>query len=115
VAGSGCAERLLGCDRPAEAGELARTGDDNLLVRLAATGHRGLVSPLLPRALTAGETIVCDKGYAGREFAGAVDALGAIVARPPRTNRDPPARPRRLHQPQPQLGRPSRAFADYPA
>src|SRR5260370_4708589 len=39
---------------------------------------------LLPRALAGGETIVCDKGYAGREFADAVDALGAIVARPPR-------------------------------
>src|SRR5438270_1757796 len=41
---------------------------------------------LLPRALAGGETIVCDKGYAGREFAAAVAALGATVARPPRAN-----------------------------
>jgi hypothetical protein len=39
---------------------------------------------LLPRALAGGETIVCDKGYAGREFAEAVAALGAVVLRPPR-------------------------------
>jgi Transposase DDE domain len=39
---------------------------------------------LLPRALAGGETIVCDKGYAGRDFANAVSELGAIVLRPPR-------------------------------
>src|SRR5439155_10266678 len=37
--GSGAAEWLLGCDRPDEAGELARAGDDDLLLRLAAAGH----------------------------------------------------------------------------
>ena len=41
---------------------------------------------LLERALTGGETVVCDKGYAGREFAEAVAALGATVARPARKN-----------------------------
>src|SRR3954465_12865119 len=41
---------------------------------------------LLPRALAGGETIVCDKGYAGREFAEAVSALGATIVRPPRAN-----------------------------
>jgi Transposase DDE domain len=46
--------------------------------------EREVALTLLPRALAGGETIVCDKGYAGREFADAVDALGAIVARPPR-------------------------------
>ena len=48
--------------------------------------EREVALALLPRALTGGETIVCDKGYAGREFAAAVGALGAVVARPPRQN-----------------------------
>ena len=46
--------------------------------------EREVALTLLPRALTGGETIVCDKGYAGREFADAVHALGAAVLRPPR-------------------------------
>ena len=46
--------------------------------------EREVALTLLPRALTGGETIVCDKGYAGREFAQAVNALGATIARPPR-------------------------------
>jgi len=44
---------------------------------------------LLPQALRGGETIVCDKGYAGREFADAVAQLGATVLRPPRRNELP--------------------------
>jgi len=48
--------------------------------------EREVALGLLPRALAGGETIVCDKGYAGREFAAAVAALGATVARPPRAN-----------------------------
>src|SRR5919106_1034301 len=46
--------------------------------------EREVALSLLPRALAGGETIVCDKGYAGREFAEAVAALGALVLRPPR-------------------------------
>jgi hypothetical protein len=46
---------------------------------------RGRAHTLTARALTGGETIVCDKGYAGREFADTVAGLGAIVLRPPRT------------------------------
>ena len=46
--------------------------------------EREVALTLLPRALAGGETIVCDKGYAGREFADAVATLGAIVLRPPR-------------------------------
>jgi hypothetical protein len=46
--------------------------------------EREVALTLLPRALAGGETIVCDKGYAGREFADAVAALGALVVRPPR-------------------------------
>ncbi len=48
--------------------------------------EREVALTLLPRALTGGETIVCDKGYAGREFAEAVGLLGASVLRPPRAN-----------------------------
>ena len=48
--------------------------------------EREVALTLLPRALAGGETIVCDKGYAGREFAAAVAELGAIVLRPPRAN-----------------------------
>ena len=50
--------------------------------------EREVALTLLPRALRGGETIVCDKGYAGREFAAAVAKLGASVLRPPR--RDEP-------------------------
>ena len=48
--------------------------------------EREVALTLLPRALAGGETIVCDKGYAGREFAHQVEALGATVARPARQN-----------------------------
>lgn len=43
---------------------------------------------LLPQALRGGETIVCDKGYAGAEFKNHVAALGATIVRPAR--RDEP-------------------------
>lgn len=46
--------------------------------------EREVALTLLPRALAGGETIVCDKGYAGRDFASAIAALGASVLRPPR-------------------------------
>jgi hypothetical protein len=46
--------------------------------------EREVALTLLPRALRGGETIVCDKGYAGREFAEAVATLGATIQRPPR-------------------------------
>jgi len=48
--------------------------------------EREVALTLLPRALAGGETIVCDKGYAGREFAAAVGEIGATIARPPRRN-----------------------------
>jgi Transposase DDE domain len=44
---------------------------------------------LLPQALHGGETIVCDKGYAGAEFASAVAKLGATIIRPARKNETP--------------------------
>jgi hypothetical protein len=46
--------------------------------------EREVALTLLPRALAGGETIVCDKGYAGHDFATAVHALGGTVVRPPR-------------------------------
>ncbi len=48
--------------------------------------EREVALGLLPRALRGGETVVCDKGYAGREFASQVAALGATVVRPARRN-----------------------------
>jgi hypothetical protein len=50
--------------------------------------EREIALALLARALKGGETIVCDKGYAGREFAEAVHQLGGTIARPDR--RDEP-------------------------
>jgi hypothetical protein len=46
---------------------------------------------LLPQALHGGETIVCDKGYAGSEFAQAVARLGGTIVRPPRKDETGPA------------------------
>ncbi len=46
--------------------------------------EREVALRILPQALRGGETIVCDKGYAGREFADQVAALGATIVRPPR-------------------------------
>jgi DDE family transposase len=54
--------------------------------------ERDVALRLLPRALAGGETIVCDKGYAGREFAAAVGELGATIVRPARQN-EPQQRP----------------------
>jgi hypothetical protein len=51
--------------------------------------EREIALGLLARTLKGGETIVCDKGYAGREFAEAVDNLGGTIARPAR--RDEPS------------------------
>jgi len=48
--------------------------------------EREVALTLLPRALHGGETIICDKGYAGREFAQAVSELGGTILRPPRQN-----------------------------
>ena len=48
--------------------------------------EREVALRILPQALRGGETVVCDKGYAGREFAAMVAALGATVVRPARRN-----------------------------
>ena len=48
--------------------------------------EREVALTLLPRARAGGETIVCDKGYAGSGFAASVARLGATVVRPARKN-----------------------------
>jgi len=48
--------------------------------------EREVALTLLPRALRGGETIICDKGYAGRAFADQVAQLGGTVLRPARRN-----------------------------
>jgi hypothetical protein len=48
--------------------------------------EREVALDLLPRCLHGGETVVCDKGYAGRGFATAVSRLGATIVRPRREN-----------------------------
>jgi Transposase DDE domain len=48
--------------------------------------EREVALTLLPRALRGGETIICDKGYAGRAFADQVSQLGGTVLRPARSN-----------------------------
>ena len=50
--------------------------------------ERDVALELLSRALTGGETIICDKGYAGREFEQAVSQLGGTIVRP--TRKDEP-------------------------
>jgi hypothetical protein len=46
--------------------------------------EREVALALLARTLQGGETIVCDKGYAGREFEHAVSELGGLIVRPAR-------------------------------
>jgi hypothetical protein len=52
--------------------------------------EREVALTLLPRALRGGETIICDKGYAGRAFADQVSQLGGTVLRPARRNEPQP-------------------------
>lgn len=48
--------------------------------------EREVALQILPHVLRGGETIVCDKGYAGHEFASTLARLGATVVRPARRN-----------------------------
>jgi len=48
--------------------------------------EREVALTLLPRALRGGETVIADKGYAGRAFAAAVGRLGATLVRPMRAD-----------------------------
>jgi hypothetical protein len=46
--------------------------------------EREIALKLLPRALHGGELVIADKGYAGKDFAAAVDGMGARLLRPAR-------------------------------
>ena len=48
--------------------------------------EREVALELLPRVLRGGEAVVCDKGYAGAEFALAVEGMEAQVLRPARAD-----------------------------
>ena len=52
----------------------------------ADQGERDIARKLLERTLTGGETVVCDKGYAGKGFEADIALLGARVVRPTRKN-----------------------------
>ena len=47
-------------------------------------GEREVATGLLARGMRGGETVVADKGYAGREFESAANELGATIVRPNR-------------------------------
>jgi transposase len=68
----------------------AAFGPDGTPRALRLTGadrpERDVALELLPGALRGGETVIADKGYAGREFAAAVADLGATVLRPARAD-----------------------------
>jgi hypothetical protein len=57
-------------------------------LELASPGRdeREVALELLARAVRGGEVLICDKGYAGREFAAGAAALGVGVARPARAD-----------------------------
>ena len=78
--GSGAAEWLLGRDRPGEAGELARAGDDDLLLRFAAAGHP---LPALVEALLAAPGALNDDGVLAALAAGELVADRRPAARVP--------------------------------
>jgi len=84
----------------------------DMRLHLACAPHgtpRAAALAILPQALRGGETVVCDQGYAGREFASTLASLDVRVVRP--TRRDKPdrslylatirRRARCLHSPQP--------------
>ena len=75
--------------------------------------EREVALRILPRALR-GETVVCDKGYAGREFAGMVAALGTRVVRPARRNEPDQLALAACGSVSHELGCPSRAIVDTP-
>ena len=54
----------------------------------ASRPEREVALELLPEALRGGEAVICDKGYAGGEFAERVAELGGFVFRPSRKDED---------------------------
>ena len=51
--------------------------------------ERTVAAELLERVLRAGQTVICDKGFAGAEFEQLVHSLGARLLRPDRTDEQP--------------------------
>lgn len=68
-------------------------------IRLAGADprERDVALELLPCTLRGGETVIADKGYAGREYASAVGELGATLVRPAREPTNPNAAPTSRH------------------
>jgi hypothetical protein len=62
-------------------------------LRGADQKEREVALELLPYTLRGGEIVVCDKGYAGRDFARAVGELGGRVVRPRRLDEPAGTRP----------------------
>jgi len=62
-------------------------------LRGADQREREVALELLPHVLRGGETVVCDKGYAGRGFERAVAGLGGRVVRPRRADEPEGSRP----------------------
>ena len=56
----------------------------------ADRSEREVALELIPRATRGGETIVCDKGYAGTDFEHAAKNLGATIIRPNRQDEPQP-------------------------
>lgn len=54
----------------------------------ASRPEREVALELLPEALRGGEAIICDKGYAGEEFAQRVSEIGGLVLRPNRKDEE---------------------------
>ena len=57
-------------------------------LRLTAADRpeRDVALAMLPGALRGGETVIADKGYAGRDFEAAIIEMGATIVRPARAN-----------------------------
>ena len=51
--------------------------------------ERVVATTLLERTLQPGETVICDKGFAGREFEQHIRSLGATILRPDRKDEQP--------------------------
>lgn len=62
-------------------------------LRAADQKEREVALELLPRCLRGGEIVVCDKGYAGRDFERSVAELGGRVVRPRRLDEPAGSRP----------------------
>ena len=52
--------------------------------------ERDVALQLIPRAINGGETIICDKGYAGKDFEHTGKQLGATIIRPARADEPRP-------------------------